>query len=89
MNIFEGLDKDKVGKIRLRVEDNAKVVDDIVSDIITPYCKDLDKYVSFVSGCLKDGETPPTTSELEDFCMNLSTYIYFASGLMRLIKPRF
>ena len=27
-----------------------------------------------------DGTNPPTDYELEDFCMNLSTLIYFASG---------
>lgn len=81
MNIFDGLNVDKVGQIRLHVEDNAKVVEDIVADIIAPYSADLDKYVTFVSGCLKDGERPPTISELEDFCLNLSSLLYFAGGI--------
>ena len=40
----------------------------------------MDKYILFIKDCLKDGENPPTTAELDDFVMNLSTYIYFASG---------
>ena len=81
MSAFDNLNIEKVKSIRLHIEDNARIVDSIVSDIIEPYSKDLDRYVKFVSECLKDGETPPTTSELEDFCMNLSSLIYFAGGM--------
>ena len=80
MSIYDGLNADKIKGIRLRVESNAEIIDDIVKDIIQPYCKDLDVYVTFVKGCLGNGEQPPTTSELEDFCMNLSSLIYFAGG---------
>lgn len=71
----------KVMGIREKVEKHAESIDDIVNDIIKPYCKALDEYVSFIRDCLKDGENPPTTTELEDYCMNLSTYIYFAGGM--------
>lgn len=74
--------------IKSNVENNSKVIDEIVNTIIQPYCKDLDKYVKFIAGCLKDGENPPTTAELEDFCMNLSTYIYFAGGLCENLGVR-
>lgn len=67
--------------IKSRVEDNSSQIDAIVSQIIQPYCKDLDYYVKFIHDCLKDGTNPPTTAELEDFCMNLATYIYFAGGI--------
>ena len=80
-NIYEDLDIDKLKQIRLTVEDNASTIDDIVDDIIRPFCKDLDSYVKFIADCLKDGNNPPTNAELEDFCMNLSTYIYFAGGM--------
>ena len=74
--------------IRKRVEDNASKLDRVVNDIIKPYCKDLDKYVEFVKDCLQDGENPPTTQELEDFCMNLSTNIYFAGGMTEYLGIR-
>ena len=64
-----------------KVEENSAQIDKIVSDIIKPYVDDLDYYVRFIADCLKDGTNPPTTQELEDFCMNLSTYIYFAGGM--------
>ena len=70
------------------VETYSKTIDEIVNGIIQPYCKDLDKYVGFIKDCLKDGETPPTTDELDDFCLNLSTYIYFAGGMCEQLGIR-
>lgn len=72
---------EKVLDIKDNVEEQSRVIDEIVSGIINPYCKDLDNYVLFIKDCLKDGENPPTTDELDDFCLNLSTYIYFAGGM--------
>lgn len=81
MSTYDNLDITKVKNIRLHIEDNAQIIENIVDDIIQPYCKDLDRYVAFVSSCLKKGERPPSVSELEDFCLNLSSLIYFASGM--------
>ena len=75
-------------KIQENIESNAGALDSIVNDIIAPYCRDLDKYVSFIKDCLKDGENPPTNEELDDFCMNLSTYIYFAGGTCEYLGIR-
>ena len=80
--------KDIVEQIKGKVESASVKVDEIVFGIITPYSRDLDNYVRFIASCLKDGEKPPTTSELEDFCMNLSTYIYFASGMCEQLGIR-
>ena len=73
-------DMSAIEKVREQVEDSSDMIDILVNDIIKPYCKDLDKYILFIKDCLADGENPPTTAELDDFVMNLSTYIYFASG---------
>lgn len=81
MSLYDNLKLDKIKNIKLHVEDNSKTINDIVEEIINPYCGALDKYVKFIADCLKDGDNPVTTSELEDFCMNLSTYIYFAGGM--------
>ena len=82
------VDVNAIQGLRLKVEDNSTVIDNIVKDIIDPYVKDLDAYVTFIRGCLKDGENPPTDYELEDFCMNLSAYIYFASGMCEQLGIR-
>ena len=86
--IYDNLKLDEISKIQLHVENNSSTIDDIVNSIIQPYCKDLDKYVSFIRDCLKDGTNPPTDYELEDFCLNLSTYIYFAGGMCEQLGIR-
>ena len=88
MGKLSTLDVTGVDKIQLHVEDNSRIVDNIVKDIIDPYCKDLDEYIKFIKRCLANGETPPTNTELEDFCMNLSTYIYFAGGMCEQLGIR-
>ena len=87
-NVFSSLDKNEVSRIKLHVEDNSQIVDNIVTEIVAPYISDLDNYVKFIGQCLRDGERPPSDAELEDFCMNLSTYIYFASGMCEQLGIR-
>lgn len=70
------------------IELNSKLMDDVVTGIIAPYCKDLDNYVEFIRDILKDGENPPSNNELDDFCLNLSTLIYFASGMCEQLGIR-
>lgn len=85
---FNITDEDSLTKIQENIESNAGALDRIVDEIISPYCRDLDKYVRFIKECLKDGENPPTNEELDDFCMNLSTYIYFAGGTCEYLGIR-
>lgn len=82
------IDKKAVGGIQMRVENHSDVLSSIVNEIIEPYCKDLDRYVLFIKECLHDGETPPTNDELDDFCLNLSTLIYFAGGMCEQLGIR-
>ncbi len=78
---FDEMDLSSVNKIQEKVESHSTAIMGIVESIIKPYSEALDKYVTFIRDCLKDGETPPTNDELDDFCMNLSTLIYFAGGM--------
>lgn len=86
--IYDNLKIERIKEIQLRVEDNGKTIESIVDELIAPYSRDLDKYVLFIRDCLKDGETPPTDLELDDFCLNLSTYIYFAGGMCEQLGIR-
>ncbi len=79
---------DRVHEVQQKVEEHSRVIDDIVYDIIQPYCKGLDKYVDFIRECLKDGTNPATDEELEDWCLNLSTLIYFAGGMCEQLGIR-
>lgn len=71
----------KLDKVQETVETYYDTINKIVVDIITPYSKSLDKYVKFIRDCLADGQESPTDAELEDWCLNLSTYIYFAGAM--------
>lgn len=72
---------EKIQELRERVDLDSDKISEIVNDIIQPYCAELDNYVDFIKSILKDGENPPTAQELDDFCMNLSVYIYYAGGM--------
>lgn len=85
---LNNVDIEAINGITRRVESGSSVVDNIVDDIIKPYVEDLDNYVRFISKCLKNGENPPSDYELEDFCMNLSTYIYWANGMCEQLGIR-
>lgn len=82
------IDRNSIKKIETKVEEHSSILSNIVTDIINPYCKDLDRYVLFIKECLHDGENPPTNDELDDFCMNLSTLIYFAGGMCEQLGIR-
>lgn len=69
------IDKDLLDK----VEENSVEIDKTVYDIIERYSGELDEYMQFVRGILRNDEQPPTDAELDDFALNLSTMIYFTS----------
>ena len=71
----------KLSNCKGKVEEDSAQLQAIVNDIIRPYIEDLDRYIEFVRNILKDGENPPTAQELDDFCMNISVFIYYASGM--------
>lgn len=77
---IDNIDLKRIAETQDKVEQNSATINKLVEEVITPYCKDLDKYISFIRECLKDGQNPPTDEELDDFVLNLSTYIYWASG---------
>lgn len=62
-----------------QIEENSKLMEDIVEQIVCQFSEDLDNYVYFIKSCLQNGERQLTNEELDDVCMNLSTLIYYAS----------
>lgn len=70
-----------LSKVQQKVNTDSEKIEEIVNGIIQEYCTDLDRYVDFIREVLKDGEHPATSQELDDFCMNLSVYIYYAGGM--------
>lgn len=62
-----------------KVEEHSAELDKTINEIIERYSGELDDYMNFVRGILRNDEQPPTDAELDDFAMNLSTLIYYTS----------
>ena len=88
MSKYDNLDLEKIADIRLHIENSSKQMDEIVNDIISVYTEELDKYVGHIDSRLCEKENPPADSELESFCLNLSTLIYFAGGMCEQLGVR-
>jgi hypothetical protein len=88
MSSYDNLDNSKIEEVMAKVNMDSEKLEEVVNDIIKPYCKDLDTYVDFIASVLKDGQNPPTAMELDDFCINLSVYLYYASGMQEQLGIR-
>lgn len=75
-------------ELQEQIEETSKEMDEIVNGIVKQYVVDLDRYVDFIRSILKDGQNPPTAEELDDFCLNLSTLIYYASAMSERLGIR-
>ena len=88
MSKYDNIDLEKISEIKIHIENNSKQMDEIVDTIITPYVEDLDKYVAHIDERLCQKENPPSDVELESFCLNLSSLIYFAGGMCEQLGLR-
>lgn len=88
MSKFDEIDIEKINAIKLRVENSSVQMDNIVNSIINTYIKDLDEYVAHIDERLCQKDNPPTDSELENFCLNLGTLIYFAGSMCEQLGIR-
>ena len=88
MSKYDNIDLEKISAIKLRVEESSRQMDDIVDEIISTYVRDLDEYVTHIDDKLCDKENPPTDVELDTFCLNLSSLIYFAGGMCEQLGIR-
>lgn len=76
------MDKKKVTRIKRNVEADYEELNEIIQKIIRPYCSPLDDYIEKITDALSDSEIPPTNEQLEAYCMNLSTNIYWAGSMV-------
>ena len=77
-NILTGdISKEDLSETINKVEVNSELIDSIVDDIVSKYCKSLDSYVKQIDDILKEGNEI-SDYELDDFALNLPSLIYFA-----------
>ena len=70
-----------IRKNQKSVETDFTELNEIIERILKPYSKSLDDYVRVITEALHDINNPPTTSDLDYYCMHLSTDIYWASSI--------
>lgn len=68
----------QINDISNNIQINSSYIDDMVDEITQPFMKDLDGCVNHIRKRISDKQNPPTNSELDEFCLDLSTMIYFA-----------
>jgi len=80
VNLTGNINQDSIIAIQKRVDDNSKLIEYIVDDLVEEYCKQLDDYMIFIKDVLSDINNPPNSLELDDFIMNLPVLMYFTSS---------
>lgn len=62
------------------VVDNGSIMESIVTDVITPYVRDLDNLVDKITGVLNDENNPNLSSdELESALLRITTILYYVT----------
>jgi len=70
------IDFAELEKINSQVEDNAKKLDSMVSNIVNQYCLSLNKVMREIKNVL-DQSIPPSDGELDKWSCELSNCLYF------------
>lgn len=65
--------------IHKSIEANSKIIDNLVNNLVSSYCSELDNYVTYIKKILDDTNTPIVDTELDDFVLTLPTLLYFVS----------
>ena len=81
MNDSEILSKEinaeKIKQVQDRVNINSNLINNLVDDLVSQYCKDLDDYMEFVKSLVTNTKQPPTDLELDDFTLRIPILLYF------------
>ena len=82
------IESKKILELQNRIDDNSKLLDEIVNKLVLEYCKPLDDYVAFIKSILDDTSNPPTDLELDDFILNLPVLLYFTGEALESLGIR-
>lgn len=67
---------------------NAQALDEIVNELVSRCCQELDDYVGYIKSILDDQTKPISDNELDDFILTLPTLLYFVSGAQEAMGIR-
>lgn len=85
---LEHIEKDKVNSALDRINRNSALLDDVVNDLVSKYCKDLDELMLEARAVIEDKDAPITNDELDSFIMRLSTTLYFTGEAQETLGIR-
>lgn len=71
-----------------RIENNALMVDNVVNQIVSKYCGELDEAMICMRNIINDDKNSITIEELEDYVLRLPTDLYFVSELSEKVGIR-
>lgn len=75
------VNRKEISKHRKEVDEDFEKISSIIERIIKPYAESLDESVRVITSSLHDINNPPTTQELDYYCLHLSTDIYWAGTM--------
>ena len=79
---------DKLNKTKESIEKSSELVDKWVKELVEKYSKELDDYIDFVKKILANEKNPPTDTELDDFILNIPTFMYYVGSYTEFIGIR-
>lgn len=82
------IDKEAIGKILNKVDENSQIVDSMVDDIVTKYCKYLDELISEIKTNLYDNSHIITDQELDLYVMKLPCQMFYVGESQEVIGIR-
>ena len=78
-NLAGKLSNEGSKKLLDRVNDNYIIIEEIVDEVIKPYCSELDNLMDDWRRIITDSANPPLDDELHEAVIELPTILYFAS----------
>jgi hypothetical protein len=71
------------------VKRSSDIINKLVTDTVSYYCKDLDELVKSVSELISDNNTDLTIQELESIALKIPTFLYFISSEQEYVGVKF
>ena len=81
-------ERNNMEELVTQVEQDAKLIDEIVSKLVLDYCQPLDDFMKMVKEVLDDTTSPPTDVELEAMALRLPNLLYFTGEAVESLGIR-
>ena len=87
-NAFDHIDTEKVNSTLKRIDNNSKLLDRVVDDLVKKYCSELDDLMQQARDVINNLDAPISNEELDSFIMRLSVLLYFTGEAQETLGIR-